>query len=199
VHERYGIGKYLGLKQIEVEERFTDYIAIEYAKGDKLYVPIEDFNLVEKYVGTEGYKPKLYSLDSIAWRQVTAKVKKSVQRIARELLEIYAARQKLPGYAFPPDSHYEEEFADAFIYETTLDQERAIEEVKQDMIRQKPMDRIVCGDVGFGKTEIALRIIIRAVNSGFMAAMICPTTIIVNPTPFKFNFIFMTLLQKGTR
>lgn len=179
VHERYGIGKYLGLKQIEVESRFTDYIAIEYAKGDKLYVPIEDFNLVEKYIGTEGYKPKLYSLDSIAWRQVTAKVKKSVQRIARELLEIHAARQKLPGYAFPPDSHYEREFADAFIYETTPDQEGAIEEVKQDMIGQKPMDRIVCGDVGYGKTEVAMRASLKAVFDSKQVAVVAPTTILV--------------------
>ncbi len=179
VHERYGIGKYLGLKQIEIESRFTDYIAIEYAKGDKLYVPIEDFNLVEKYIGTEGYKPKLYSLDSTAWRQVTAKVKKSVQRIARGLLEIYAARQKLPGYAFPPDSHYEKEFADAFIYETTLDQERAIEEVKQDMISQKPMDRIVCGDVGYGKTEVAMRAGLKAVFDSKQVAVLAPTTILV--------------------
>ncbi len=179
VHERYGIGKYLGLKQIEIESRFTDYIAIEYAKGDKLYVPIEDFNLVEKYVGTEGYRPKLYSLDSTAWRQVTAKVKKSVQRIARGLLEIYAARQKLPGYAFPPDSHYEKEFADAFIYETTLDQERAIEEVKQDMISQKPMDRIVCGDVGYGKTEVAMRASLKAVFDSKQVAVLAPTTILV--------------------
>lgn len=179
VHERYGIGKYLGLKQIEIENRFTDYIAIEYAKDDKLYVPIEDFNLVEKYVGTEGYKPKLYSLDSTAWRQVTAKVKKSVQRIARGLLEIYAARQKLPGYAFPPDSHYEKEFADAFIYETTLDQERAIEEVKQDMISQKPMDRIVCGDVGYGKTEVAMRAGLKAVFDSKQVAVLAPTTILV--------------------
>jgi len=179
VHERYGIGKYLGLKQIEIEERFTDYIAIEYAKGDKLYVPIEDFNLVQKYIGTEGYKPKLYSLDSTAWHQVTAKVKKSVQRIARELLEIYAARQKLPGHAFPPDSHYEKEFADAFIYEATPDQERAIEEVKQDMIRQKPMDRIVCGDVGYGKTEVAMRASLKAVFDGKQVAVLAPTTILV--------------------
>ncbi|MDH5661733.1 MAG: transcription-repair coupling factor [Elusimicrobiota bacterium] len=179
VHERYGIGKYLGLKQIEVEERFTDYIAIEYAKGDKLYVPIEDFNLVEKYIGTEGYKPKLYSLDSTAWRQVTARVKKSVQRIARELLEVHAARQKLPGYAFPPDSHYEEEFADAFIYETTPDQERAIEEVKQDMTSRKPMDRIVCGDVGYGKTEVAMRAGLKAVFDGKQVAVLAPTTILV--------------------
>jgi len=179
VHERYGIGKYLGLKQIEIESRFTDYIAIEYAKGDKLYVPIEDFNLVEKYVGTEGYKPKLYSLDSTAWRQVTAKVKKSVQRIARELLEIYAARQKLPGHAFPRDSHYEKEFADAFIYETTLDQERAIEEVKQDMTSRKPMDRIVCGDVGYGKTEVAMRAGLKAVFDSKQVAVLAPTTILV--------------------
>jgi len=179
VHERYGIGKYLGLKQIEIEGRFTDYIAIEYAKGDKLYVPIEDFNLVQKYVGTEGYKPKLYSLDSTAWRQVTAKVKKSVQRIARELLETFAARQKLPGYTFPPDSHYEKEFADAFIYETTLDQERAIEEVKQDMIGQKPMDRIVCGDVGYGKTEVAMRASLKAVFDSKQVAVVAPTTILV--------------------
>jgi transcription-repair coupling factor (superfamily II helicase) len=179
VHERYGIGKYLGLRQIEIEGRLADYIAIEYAKGDKLYVPIEDFNLVQKYVGTEGYKPKLYSLDSTAWHQVTAKVKKSVQRIARELLEIYAARQKLPGHAFPPDSHYEKEFADAFIYETTPDQERAIEEVKQDMMRQKSMDRIVCGDVGYGKTEVAMRASLKAVLDGKQVAVLAPTTILV--------------------
>jgi len=179
VHEMYGIGKYLGLKQIEIEDRFTDYIAIEYAKGDKLYVPIEEFNLVQKYVGTEGYKPKLYSLDSTAWRQLTAKVKKSVQRIARELLEIYAARQKLPGHAFPQDSHYEKEFADAFIYETTPDQERAIEEVKQDMMRQKPMDKIVCGDVGYGKTEVAMRAGLKAVFDSKQVAVLAPTTILV--------------------
>lgn len=187
VHERYGIGKYLGLKQIEIESRFTDYIAIEYAKGDKLYVPIEDFNLVEKYVGTEGYKPKLYSLDGTAWRQVTAKVKKSVQRIARGLLEIYAARQKLPGYAFPLDSHYEKEFADAFIYETTPDQERAIEEVKQDMISQKPMDRIVCGDVGYGKTEVAMRAGLKAVFDSKQVAVLAPTTILVEQHYYTFS------------
>jgi transcription-repair coupling factor (superfamily II helicase) len=179
VHERYGIGKYLGLKQIEIEGRFADYIAIEYAHGDKLYAPIEDFNLVQKYIGTEGYKPKLYSLDSTAWRQVTAKVKKSVQRIARELLEIYTTRQKLPGHAFPSDSHYEKEFADAFIYETTLDQERAIEEVKEDMVRQKPMDRIVCGDVGYGKTEVAMRASLKAVFDSKQVAVLAPTTILV--------------------
>jgi len=179
VHERYGIGRYLGLKQIEIEDRYTDYIAIEYAKADKLYVPIEDFNLVEKYVGTEGYKPKLYSLDSTAWHQVTARVRKSVQKIAHDLLEIYAARQKLPGHAFPLDTHYEKEFADAFIYETTPDQERAIEEVKQDMIRPKPMDRIVCGDVGYGKTEVAMRASLKAVFDSKQVAVLAPTTILV--------------------
>jgi len=179
VHERYGIGKYLGLRQIEIEGRFTDYIGIEYDKGDKLYVPIEDFNLVQKYVGTEGYKPKLHSLDSIAWHQIKAKVKKSVQRIARELLEIYIARQKLSGHAFPPDSHYEQEFADAFIYEATPDQERAIDEVKQDMMSRKSMDRIVCGDVGYGKTEVAMRASLKAVFDGKQVAVLAPTTILV--------------------
>jgi len=179
VHERYGIGRYLGLKRLEVENRYADYLALEYAKGDRLYVPIEDFNMVQKYIGTEGYKPKLYSLDSIKWVRLKKRVKTSVERIARELIEIASLRERLQGVAFPADNQYDNEFQDAFSYEETPHQRKAIEEVKRDMEKGRPMDRLVCGDVGYGKTEVAMRAAFKTVFAGKQVVLLAPTTILV--------------------
>ncbi len=178
VHERYGIGMYLGLNQMRIEDRLADYIVLEYAGSDKLYVPIEDFRLVQKYIGAEGHMPKLSSLDSTSWSQAKRRARKSVMDIAGQLLDVHAARQALAGHAFPLDSDYEKEFADAFIYELTPAQEKAIKEVGGDMAGRKPMDRIICGDVGYGKTEVAMRASLKAVLDGKQVAVLVPTTIL---------------------
>jgi transcription-repair coupling factor (superfamily II helicase) len=178
VHENYGIGLYQGIERFKIEKNEQDFLVISYDAGDKLYVPMDQLNLVQKYVGVEGHSPRLYRLGGASWDRVKKHVKESVQQMAKELLDLYATREALEGYAFSPDSHWQKEFDAAFIYEETPDQKLAIEEVKKDMESSKPMDRIICGDVGYGKTEVAMRAAFKAVMDDKQVAMLVPTTIL---------------------
>ncbi|MFH1380126.1 MAG: transcription-repair coupling factor [bacterium] len=178
VHEKYGIGVYRGLEEMSAFDQTAEYLKIEYKGRDYLYVPVEDFKKVQKYIGGEGIKPKLYSLDGIAWESLTLKIKKGVIEFAQDLIKTQAMRIMQQGYAFSDLSHMEQEFADSFMYPETPDQTRTIEEVLIDMQSSRPMDRLVCGDVGFGKTEVAMRAAFKAVNDSCQVAMLAPTTIL---------------------
>lgn len=178
VHEKYGIGRFLGLNCLNIKGKEKDFLTLEYLNEDKLYVPIEDFGLVQKYIGSRGYKPRLYSLDGIKWSQVKGRIKKKLHQMAKELLHLYATRQTIKGHTFRGNLLYENEFARSFIYEETPDQKRAIEEVGKDMQLSRPMDRLVCGDVGYGKTEIAMRAAFKAVLDSKQVAVLVPTTVL---------------------
>jgi len=178
VHERYGIGRYLGLKKLVRGEQEAEYLLIEYKGGDKLYVPVDDFEVVKKYIGTEGFRPKLYSLDTSAWERTKLRAKENAKEFAEELLKLYAERRGLQGFAFGADTLWEKELADSFPYEETPDQSKAIEEVKSDLMSLFPMERVVCGDVGFGKTEVAIRAAFKAVQESKQAAVLVPTTVL---------------------
>ena len=181
VHHEYGIGRYLGIEPVQASAEGTlDCLRLEYRGGDKLFVPMTDFKLVQKYVGSEGHRPRLSSLDTRSWEAVKARVKEGVRELAEQLLRLQAARQGKPGHAFPPDSHLEDEFARAFPYDETPDQARAIEEVKADMTAPHPMDRVVIGDVGFGKTEVAMRACLKCALGLKQAAVLVPTTILAD-------------------
>ncbi len=178
VHEYYGIGRYKGLELLHAGGHDAEYLKLEYAKGDRLYVPLYDFKQVQKYSGSEGGSPRLSSLDSSTWERVKARVKESIQELARDLVKIHAARAALPGHAYPADSHLEQEFASSFLYEETPDQTRAIGEVKKDMEAAAPMDRLILGDVGYGKTEVAMRAAMKAISDSKQVAVLVPTTIL---------------------
>ncbi|HHV43296.1 MAG TPA: transcription-repair coupling factor [Firmicutes bacterium] len=179
VHVNHGIGKYLGVKNINVSGVQKDYLVVKYAGEDILYVPVDQVNLLQKYVGGgDEASPKLNKLGGTEWTKVKRKVKESVREIAKDLLELYAARETVPGRAFSPDTVWQREFEDAFEYEETPDQLRAVQEVKADMEKPRPMDRLLCGDVGYGKTEVALRAAFKAVMDGCQVAILVPTTIL---------------------
>jgi transcription-repair coupling factor (superfamily II helicase) len=178
VHEHYGIGRYKGLELLRAAGQEAEYLKLEYAKGDRLYVPLTDFKQIQKYSGAEGKSPRLNSIDTAAWERVKERVKENVQELARDLLRVHAARAALPGVAFPPDAHLEEEFAASFLYEETTDQHRSIEAVKQDMESPHPMDRLILGDVGYGKTEVAMRAAFKAVVNSKQVGVLVPTTIL---------------------
>jgi len=178
VHVHHGIGRYLGLKQLEAGGVKKDYLFIQYAGKDRLYVPIDQVHLVQKYVGSEGHIPRLYRLGGNEWNKVKSRVQESVQAMAEELLELYARREAIPGYAFSPDAPWQREFEEAFPYTETPDQLKAIMEVKKDMERRRPMDRLLCGDVGYGKTEVAMRAAFKAVMDSKQVAVLVPTTIL---------------------
>ncbi|MCX7919976.1 MAG: transcription-repair coupling factor, partial [bacterium] len=178
VHEDYGIGKYLGIKKMNIDERESDFLLLEYADGDKLYVPIEQINRVQKYIAGEGIVPKLNHLGDKGWERTKQRAKEAIQQMAKELLELYGARQILTGHAFSPDTIWQREFEASFLFEETPDQLRAIQEVKENMEQPKPMDRLLCGDVGYGKTEVAIRAAFKAVLDKKQVAVLVPTTIL---------------------
>ncbi|WP_124726314.1 transcription-repair coupling factor [Staphylospora marina] len=178
VHVNHGIGRYLGIETLEVGGLHKDYLHIQYAGNDKLYVPVEQIDQIQKYVGSEDKAPKIYSLGGGEWSKVKNKVRSSVQDIAQELLELYAKRQQARGYAFSKDTPYQKEFEAMFPYEETPDQLRSIEEIKKDMESPQPMDRLLCGDVGYGKTEVAIRAAFKAAMDGKQVAVLVPTTIL---------------------
>ncbi|HHW13975.1 MAG TPA: transcription-repair coupling factor, partial [Firmicutes bacterium] len=178
VHATHGIGQYLGIETLEVTGIHRDYLVLRYAGEDRLYVPTDQVNLVQKYLGVEGVAPKLYKLGGGEWNRVKARVKESVRELADSLLKLYAAREAQPGHAFGPDTVWQQELEESFPYEETPDQLRAIQEVKADMERPRPMDRLVCGDVGYGKTEVAVRAAFKAVMDGRQVAVLVPTTIL---------------------
>jgi len=180
VHVNHGIGKYMGIGTLEIGGIHKDYIHIMYAGGDKLSVPIDQIDLIQKYVGAEDKEPKIYKLGGSDWTRVKNKVRSSVRDIADDLIKLYAERQMTPGYAFSKDTPYQREFESMFPYEETPDQLRAIEEIKRDMEQPRPMDRLLCGDVGYGKTEVAIRAAFKAAMDGKQVAVLVPTTILAH-------------------
>ncbi len=178
VHQNHGIGKYMGIGTLEVSGIHRDYMHILYAGGDKLSVPIEQIDLIQKYVGSEDKEPKVYKLGGNEWTRVTNKVRSSVQNIADDLIKLYAERQSAAGYGFEKDTQEQHEFEEMFPYEETRDQLRAIEEIKKDMEQNRPMDRLLCGDVGYGKTEVAIRAAFKSAIEGKQVAVLVPTTIL---------------------
>ena len=178
VHENHGLGVYKGIEKIEVDKVTKDYVKIEYADGGVLYVLATGLDMIQKYSGSEGRKPKLNKLNSVEWRNTKARVKGAVKEIAKELVELYASRQEKRGYQYSEDTVWQREFEEAFPYEETDDQLRAIEETKKDMESNKVMDRLICGDVGYGKTEIAIRAAFKAVSDGKQVVFLVPTTIL---------------------
>ncbi len=178
VHLDHGIGLYRGLVKLEVAEEANDFLDLEYQGGDRLYLPVDRLNLVQKYLGVEGVTPHIERLGGKSWERTKKKVKKAVEKIARELVELYAQRRVLPGHHFsPPDSVFQE-FEATFEYEETPDQLQAIQEVLGDMTSDKPMDRLICGDVGYGKTEVAIRAAFKAAMDGKQVAVLVPTTVL---------------------
>ena len=178
VHENHGIGKYLGVETLEVNGNHSDYLLILYAGDDKLYVPTEQVDLIQKYVALEDKTPRLHKLDSDRWQKAKARAKESVEEMAEELLDLYAKREMKEGYAFSEDSEWQKEFEAAFPHEETADQFEAIQAVKEDMESKQPMDRLICGDVGYGKTEVAIRAMFKAIIDGKQVAFLVPTTIL---------------------
>jgi transcription-repair coupling factor (superfamily II helicase) len=178
VHVNHGIGKYLGIETLTINGIHKDYLHIRYQADDKLYVPVDQIDLVQKYVGSEGKEPKLYKLGGSEWKRVKSKVQSSVQNIADDLIKLYAEREAAKGYAFNPDGDLQREFETAFAYNETEDQLRSIQEIKRDMERERPMDRLLCGDVGYGKTEVAIRAAFKAIMDGKQVAFLVPTTIL---------------------
>lgn len=178
VHENNGIGIYKGISQIEVNNTKKDYFVIEYQGNDKVFVPVDQMDLVSKYIGNKGDKPKISSLGSNQWKKAKQRAKKAVDEIADDLVELYAKRSKARGHAFAKDTPWQKEFEDSFIYEETDSQLRSIDEIKNDMEDIKPMDRLLCGDVGYGKTEVALRAAFKAVMDGYQVCFLVPTTIL---------------------
>ncbi|MDP4181011.1 MAG: transcription-repair coupling factor [Bacillota bacterium] len=178
VHQSHGIGQYTGIQQLNVDNIRRDYLKIRYQDGDFLYIPTNQLDLIQKYIGSEGKVPKLHKLNGSDWAKTKKRVKESLKEIAEELVKLYAKRQAMKGFAFSRDTVWQKQFEDAFPYEETDDQLKCIEEVKQDMEMEKPMDRLLCGDVGYGKTEVAIRAIFKAVMDGKQIAYLVPTTIL---------------------
>jgi transcription-repair coupling factor (superfamily II helicase) len=178
VHVDYGIGRYTGLEKISVRDVERECLTLVYQDGDKLYVPIDKMERVQKYRGRDGVSPILNKLGGAHWEKLKSKTKESIKAVARELIELYSARQALPGYAFPPDSAWQKELEAGFAYNETPDQSKAIDDVRSDMEKSRPMDRLVCGDVGYGKTEVAIRAAFKCVSDGKQVAVLVPTTIL---------------------
>lgn len=178
VHENHGLGIYRGIEKVEVDHVVKDYIKIEYAGGSNLYILATQLDMIQKYANSEAKKPKLNRLGGQEWNKTKSKVKKAVAEIAKELVELYAIRQNGQGYAFSPDTEWQKEFEEMFPFEETDDQLNAINEVKKDMESTKIMDRLICGDVGFGKTEIAIRAAFKAIQDNKQVAYLVPTTVL---------------------
>ena len=180
VHQTHGIGQFIGVNTITADNVTKDYIKIKYRNDDILYVPTNNLDSVRKYIGGGEAAPRLNKLGGKEWSATTSKVKKHLQEIAKDLVELYAKRQKIKGYAFTQDTPWQKQFEDSFPYAETDDQLRCIEEVKKDMEKQAPMDRLLCGDVGYGKTEVAIRAAFKAVMDQKQVAYLVPTTILAN-------------------
>jgi transcription-repair coupling factor (superfamily II helicase) len=178
VHIDHGIGRYKGLRHLTVADTEGDYLHLEYQGGDRLYVPVDRINVVEKYVGADGSTPELDRLGGTSWEKVKAKTREAVLEMAHELLGVYAAREVMEGHAFAAPDEYFREFEARFPFDETPDQERAIQDVLADLQKRRPMDRLVCGDVGFGKTEVALRAAFSVVMEGKQVLILVPTTVL---------------------
>ena len=177
VHSDYGIARYLGLQTLTVDGRSRDCLVLAYADNDRLYVPVEEFNRVGKYAGKDG-APELTRLGGTAWERTKARTRKAIEEMAADLLKLYAERKAHSGHAFPEDSTWYRQLEASFPFEETPDQQRAIDDVRRDMMSPRAMDRLICGDVGFGKTEVAIRAAFRAIDDGMQVAVLVPTTIL---------------------
>lgn len=178
VHVNYGIGRYLGIRRMVAAGNERDYIQLEYADEESVFTPIEQVNLIQRYIGSGGSPPRLDRIGGKSWEKRKNTVRKNVEDLAARLIALYSHRKKARGYAFPQDTEWQLEFESSFPYDETEDQLRCIAEIKQDMEKPEPMDRLVCGDVGYGKTELALRAAFKAVASGKQVAFLAPTTIL---------------------
>lgn len=178
VHENHGIGVYQGIEKIEVDKIVKDYMKISYAEGGVLYIPVAQMDLIQKYAGADAKKPRLNKLGTVQWGKTKSQVKKAVQAVAEDLVKLYATRQQSEGFVYGPDTVWQKEFEEMFPFEETEDQLQAIEDTKHDMESTKIMDRLVCGDVGYGKTEIAIRAAFKAVQEGKQVVFLVPTTIL---------------------
>jgi len=187
VHVQHGIGRYLGIKRMFVHDRYVDNFVVEYEGADKLYVPTEQAHLIQKYIAFEGKIPKLYKLGSREWQRTKERSKKGIRRLAWELLQTQALRNSLPGFSFSEDSDWQKQFEATFPYQETPDQMKATKAVKQDMESTKPMDRLICGDVGYGKTEVAMRAAFKTVVDNKQVAFLVPTTILAEQHFYNFS------------
>jgi len=187
VHVEYGIGRFHGMVQKTIAGLTREYLELEYASGDRLYVPIHQADRVSRYLGADEREPYLHRLGGNEWNVVRERAQKAVRDIAAELLELYAAREVAAGYAFSPDTPWQHELEASFPHEETDDQLRTLQEIKADMERPKPMDRLVCGDVGYGKTEVALRAAFKAVMDGKQVAVLVPTTVLAQQHFYTFR------------
>ena len=178
VHEMHGVGVYMGVTRIQTEGAWRDYLLIQYKGSDKLYVPTDQFDRVQKYIGSTEAPPPVNSLSGSEWQKQKSRVKAGLKKLAFNLVQLYAARESTPGYAFSPDSSWTAQFNDGVPYELTPDQAHAVEDIKRDMESPRNMDRLLCGDVGYGKTEVALRAAFKAVSDGKQVALLAPTTIL---------------------
>ena len=178
VHVKHGIGLYKGIERVKEPKGFVDYIVLEYAEAAKLFVPMSDMGLVQKYIGFEGRPPKLYKLGSKAWALAKARARKGIYSLALEYIEIQAKREALKGFTFSKDTEWQAELEKSFPFKDTPAQARAAQDIKRDMESPRPMDRLICGDVGYGKTEVALRAAFKAVTDNKQVAMLVPTTIL---------------------
>ncbi len=179
VHVDHGIAQFVGIERISTGDTHQDCMVLHYQGKSKLYVPVHDFHKVQKYVGKDSTSPTLSKLGTATWEKLKQKTRESLQQMAEELVQLYAKREYLEGIKFSKDSLWQKEFEEAFIYDETPDQLSTIKDVKKDMESEKPMDRLVCGDVGFGKTEVAMRAAFKAVNDGYQVAVLAPTTVLV--------------------
>ena len=182
VHVQYGIARYEGIRRLRVQDFESDYLILQFAGKDTLYVPLDRLNLVQTYRGGDQSSPKLDKLGGGSWARTTARVKKAIEDMAEELVELYASREMVTRRAYGEDSTLICEFDASFEYEETPDQLRVIQEIQRDMESSKPMDRLVCGDVGYGKTEIAMRASFKAVQDNRQVAMLVPTTLLAQQT-----------------
>jgi transcription-repair coupling factor (superfamily II helicase) len=178
VHEKYGIGRFVGLKTIFRNDNTSEYLCIEYKNFDKLYVPLEGIKTVKKYIGIEGVRPKLYSMDTLAWEKVKSRARKAAAEFAKELLKLYTQRSLVKRPAFGEKTTWEKELEDAFQYNETPDQIKAIADIKNDFCKPYPMERLICGDVGYGKTEVAVRAAFKVIQEGMQVVVLVPTIVL---------------------
>ncbi len=178
VHVSHGIGRYRSMQLIEKEDRTEEHLVIEFADSVRIYVPVSLIHLVQKYVGASKASPRLAKIGSTSWAKKKEKVSEAVADMAADMIQLQAAREAKKGISYPPDSHWQQEFEESFPYEETPDQAAAIEAIREDMQRPRPMDRLICGDVGYGKTEVAMRAAFRAIDAGKQVAVLVPTTVL---------------------
>lgn len=187
VHQDYGIGKYLGIKTREIRNTINDYLYIEYADNSSLYIPVENIYVLEKYIGSKDKLPKLNSLNSKEWQKKKERIKEKTREIAKQLIKVQAERDAKQGYIYKEDSLEQIEFENDFQFVVTKDQQKAIDDVKQDMESSRPLDRLICGDVGFGKTEVAMRAAFKAVDNNKQVAYLAPTTVLTRQHYYTFK------------